>query len=218
MVDSVSVSVGGEVAAWVTDVLVVEESGSEREQAQGDAGAEALDGASAVGFEGELALAGPEHRFDPLAHGAERSVTMGLVLAIGSEEPRAKGGDVLLEVGAGEAFIGHDGVAMKVDAVEHLGRYDALGDVGGGELEADRHAVRGAQDVEPKPPEVATVALAPAIGRVAGQLAAPRGLARLSARHRGAVHEPEVVAERRAADGQVADDPGDRRGERAQPF
>src|SRR4051812_48255068 len=76
MVDSVSVSVGGEVAAGVTDVVVVDESGGEREQAQRDEGAEAFDGACAVVFEGELALARPEPRFDPLAHGAERSVAV----------------------------------------------------------------------------------------------------------------------------------------------
>jgi hypothetical protein len=51
---------------------------------------------------------------------------------------------------------------------------------------------------------------------VAGQLAAPRGFARLAARHRGAVQQPEVVAERRAADGEAGDDAGDRRGQRAQ--
>src|SRR4051794_37555609 len=182
MVDSVSVAVGGEVAAWVTDVVVVDESGGEGEQAQRDAGAEALDGASAVGFEGELALAGPEHRFDPLAHGAERSVAVRFVLAVGSEEVGAERGHVLLKVGAGEPFVGHDGVARKLDALEHLGGNDALGDVGGGELEADRHAVRGAQHVEPKAPEIAAVALAPAVSGVAGQLAASGGFARLPAR------------------------------------
>src|SRR3954449_10631239 len=164
MVDSVSVAVGGEVAAWVTDVVVVDESGGEGEESERDAGAEALGGASAVVFEGELALTGPEHRFDPLAHGAERSMAAGLVLAIRPEEARAECGHVLLEVGAGEAFVGHDGVAVKVDAVEHFSGHDTLGDVGGGELEADRHAVRRAQHIEPKAPEVAAVALAPSVG------------------------------------------------------
>src|SRR3954449_8250656 len=106
MVDSVSVAVGGEVAAWVTDVVVVDESGGEGQESERDAGAEALDGASAVGFEGELALAGPEHRFDPLAHGAERAVAWGLVLAVGAQEARAERGHVGLEVGAGEALVG----------------------------------------------------------------------------------------------------------------
>src|SRR3954469_7206536 len=118
MVDSVSVAVGGEVAAWVTDVVVLDESGGEGQGSGRDAGAEALGGASAVVFEGELALAGPEHRFDPLAHAAERSVAAGFVLAVGSEKARAERGHVRLEVGAGEAFVGHDRVAVKVDAFE----------------------------------------------------------------------------------------------------
>jgi hypothetical protein len=150
MVDSVSVAVGGEVAAGVTDVVVVDEAGGEGEQPERDAGAEALDGACAVGFEGELSFAGPEHRFDPLTDRAQRSVPARFVFAVGSEEVRAERGHVGLEVGAGEAFVGHDGVVVQVDALQHLGGDDAFGDVGGGQLEADRHAVRGAQHVEPK--------------------------------------------------------------------
>src|SRR5919109_415623 len=118
MLDSVSVAVGGEVAAWVTDVVVVEEPGGEGEQPERDTGAEALDGAAAVGFEGELALAGPEHGLDPLSHRAERSVPARFVLAVGSEEVRAARGHVGFEVSAGEAFVGHDGVAVKVDTLQ----------------------------------------------------------------------------------------------------
>ena len=58
---------------------------------------------------------------------------------------------VLLELLTGEAFVGQDGVALKADSVEHLLRDFALGRVGGGELEADGHAVRGAEQVEPNP-------------------------------------------------------------------
>src|SRR4051794_31665696 len=101
MVDSVSVAVGREVAPWVTDVVVVDEAGGEGEQPKRDAGAEALDRAAAVGFEGELTLAGPEHRFDPLADRAQRSVAARFVLAVGAQEVRAKRGHVLLEVDAG---------------------------------------------------------------------------------------------------------------------
>src|SRR4051812_12658617 len=100
MVDSVSVAVGGEVAAWVTEVVVVEESGGEGREPERAAGPQSFVGAAAVGFEGELALAGPEHRFDPLAHGAERAVAWGLVAAVGAQEARAEGGHVGLEVGA----------------------------------------------------------------------------------------------------------------------
>src|SRR5918999_4378423 len=67
MVDSELVGVGGEVAAGVADLPVVPEAGGEGEQAHPDAGAEAGQGAGAVAFEPELALAGPEDRFDALA-------------------------------------------------------------------------------------------------------------------------------------------------------
>src|SRR3954454_9366240 len=50
----------------------------------------------------------------------------------------AERGHVGLELGAREAFVAHDGVAIEVDAVEHFGGHDALGDVRGRELEADR--------------------------------------------------------------------------------
>src|SRR5215211_1644678 len=76
MVDSVSVAVGGEVAAWITDVVVVQDAGGEGEQAQRDADADAAQGSSAVGVEGELALAGPDDRFDPLADGPEGAVAV----------------------------------------------------------------------------------------------------------------------------------------------
>src|SRR4051812_16219050 len=106
MVDSVSVAVGGEVAAWVTDVMVVQDAGGEGEQAQRDAGAEAFDGAAAVCFQGELALAGPDDRLDPLADRSAAAVAAGFVFAVGSEEMRAERGHVLLELLASEAFVG----------------------------------------------------------------------------------------------------------------
>src|SRR5215218_6336831 len=101
MVDSQSVAVGGEVAAWVTDVVVVQKSGGEGEQPERDAGADAGQGSPAVGFEGELALAGPDDRFDPLAHRAQGAVAVGFVAAVGPEEVRAEAGHDLLELVAG---------------------------------------------------------------------------------------------------------------------
>jgi hypothetical protein len=125
-----------------------------------------------------------------------REPLRGFVAAIGSEEVRAESGHDLLELVAREALVGHDDVALKVDALEHLGGHDALGGVGGGQLKGDRHPVRRAQQIEPEAPEVAAVALAPAVGGMAGQLATPGGLPGLPARHRGAVQQPEVVAGR----------------------
>src|SRR3954462_10508164 len=151
MVDSVSVAVGGEVAAWVTDLGVVPEAGCEREQAERDAAGEAGHGAGAVAFESELAFAGPEHRFDPLADGSERSVAARFVFAVGAQKARAAAGHELLERFAGEAFVGDDGVPGDRDASEQLGGDVTFGEVGGGELKADRQAVRGASKYSRKP-------------------------------------------------------------------
>src|SRR3954447_1227133 len=103
MVDSKSVAVSGEVAAWVTDVVVVDESGGEGEQPQCDADADAGHGAAAVVFERELVLAGPDDRFDPLADGTERAVATRLVVAVGPQEAGAEAGHVRLERFACEA-------------------------------------------------------------------------------------------------------------------
>ena len=73
MVDSVSAAVGREFAAGVADLPVVPESGGECEESECDARGDAGDGAAVVAFEGELAFAGPEDGFDPLAQRAERS-------------------------------------------------------------------------------------------------------------------------------------------------
>src|SRR5665648_549359 len=111
MVDSVLVAVGGEVAAWVTDLLVVDEAGGEGEKSERDADADALDGAGSVVFEGELAFAGPKHRLDPLTQRAEGAVAAGFVFAVGAQEARAQAGHDLFEFFAGEAFVGQHGVA-----------------------------------------------------------------------------------------------------------
>jgi hypothetical protein len=52
MLDSESVAVGGDVASWVTDLLVVDEAGGEGEESGRDADVDAGEGASAVRFEG----------------------------------------------------------------------------------------------------------------------------------------------------------------------
>src|SRR5512144_2393519 len=112
MVDSQSVAIGGEVAAWVTDLLVVHEAGGEGEKSERDAHADSRQRASAVGFERELAFAGPKDRFDPLAHRSERAVATRLVGAVGAQEARTEPGHDLLELLAGEALVGEHGVAV----------------------------------------------------------------------------------------------------------
>jgi hypothetical protein len=104
MVDSVSVAVGGEVPSGVTDLLVVHEAWGEREESERDASAEALDRSAAVLFKGELAFAGPEHRLDPLADRAERSVAARLVAAVGSQEAGAHARDDLDQLSIGDLW------------------------------------------------------------------------------------------------------------------
>src|SRR5579875_1033825 len=149
MVDSESVAVGGEVAAWVTDLLVVDESRGEGQEPERDADADAGDGAAAVALERELAFAGPKRRFDPLPDRAQRPVAARFVFAVRTQKAGAEAGHDVFELLAGEAFVSDDGVAMQADAGEHLGRDLALGNVGWGQLKTDRHAVRRAQQVEP---------------------------------------------------------------------
>src|SRR5882762_1849748 len=115
MFDSESVAVGGEVAAWVTDLLVVDEAGGEGEESECDADADAGEGAAAVGFEGELAFAGPEHGLDPLADWSEGAVAVWFVLAVGAQEAGAQAGHRLFEFLAGEALVGEHGVPVEVE-------------------------------------------------------------------------------------------------------
>ena len=63
---------------------VVPDSGGEGEEASGDAGVDAGDGASAVVFEGELAFHGVEYGLDPLADSAEFPEPWFLVFWVGS--------------------------------------------------------------------------------------------------------------------------------------
>src|SRR5918994_6089681 len=83
MVDSELVGIGGEVAPRLADLPVVPEAGGEGEQAHTNAGAEPAQSAGAVALESELALAGPEHRFDALADEPERAKAGLLVTAVG---------------------------------------------------------------------------------------------------------------------------------------
>src|SRR5512134_2145692 len=98
MVDSQSVTVGREAAARFTDLPVVPEAGGEGEQPHPDPSAKAGQGAGPVTLQAELALAGPEHRLDPLADRAQRSEAGFLVLAVGAQEGGAPIGHPLLEL------------------------------------------------------------------------------------------------------------------------
>ncbi len=154
------------------------EAGGEGEQALGDAGDQAGHGVGAVSFERELAFDGVEDRFDPIG-GCRRGCRSGRGSSFrsGRRKIAPSSRHQRFELFAGEAFVGDHGVAVEFDAGEHLGGDLAFGGVGGRELERDRHAVGGAEQVEPEAPEVAAVACAVAIGGVAGESGALDGLA-----------------------------------------
>ena len=51
-----------------------------------------------------------------LADRSERAVAARFVFAVGSQEACAEAGHLFFELGASEAFVGDDGVAVQVDA------------------------------------------------------------------------------------------------------
>src|SRR6266540_3245156 len=180
MSDSVLVVIGGEAAAGFAEVPVVPDADREREQALADARADAIGCAAAVALERELAFDRVDDRFDPLADAAERAVARLLVAAVGAQQRACQRARDLLELFAREAFVADDELvaverAGAAHAVEQRGGDLALGLVGGGEAEAVRHPVRGADEVEPEAPEVAGVRGAVAVGGVARLRRSSRG-------------------------------------------
>ena len=155
------------------------QAGGEGQQSLRDAGHQAGHRVRAVLFERELALEGVKDRFDPLTDGAEAAEAGLFAFAVGAQEDRAKLAPSALRTRRRRSPCRRSRCTRQVDAGEHLGGDVALRGVGGGELERDRHAVAGAQQVQPEAPEVAAMAGAVAIGGVAGELRAFDRLARL---------------------------------------
>src|SRR5215218_2249263 len=168
--DSQSVVIGNELAAGLTDLPVVPDARGEGEQPLRDAGDETGRGAAAVALERQLALERPDDRLDPLPDRAEPAEAGALVPAIGTHQSGPEGGHGPLELLAREALVGGDGAAGEVDPGEQVLGHLALRGVGRRELEADRHAVRRADQVEAKAPEGARVGGAVAVGGVAREL------------------------------------------------
>ena len=120
---------------------------------------------------------------------------MAVRLVVGTEQPATEGGDLLLEVGAGEAFVGDHDLAACEEPLEQLGRDEPFGRVGRREFEADRQPVRGGEQVEPEAPEPVVVRAAVAVAADPCQRAATDGLPRGRTRHRCRVEQPQPVAE-----------------------
>jgi hypothetical protein len=118
------------------DSPVVPNGGGEGEQAGGDAGVDARQGASAVGFEGELAFESVDDRLDPLAAPGELAEPGGLVFAVGADQVRSQAaGDEGLEVFAGEALVAEDdlpGADQVVTALQQGGNDLAFAYTGAG--------------------------------------------------------------------------------------
>src|ERR1700733_1577971 len=108
MIDSVSVVVRGEAAAGLSVLPVVPDAGCECEDSLADAYPDAVEGAAAVAFEGELVFGGVDDRFDPLADAAEVAVAGLLVFAVGAEQLCCELLDDLFELLAGEALVADD--------------------------------------------------------------------------------------------------------------
>src|SRR5215217_5559122 len=230
MTDSVftgSVVVVDEVAAGRVDESVFPEGPAvpyargESEDALTDARPDAGGHVAAVILERELAFEGVVDRLDPLTDPAELADSRLLVAAVGTQEAGVQVCDGALELLAGESFIADDDLpaaeqAALAGALEHCRGDFALGVIRGCQAEADRHPVRGAQQVQPQSPEVPRMRRAVPVSGPAGQLGAFACLSGLAARDRRGVQQADPLAERRRAAGEVLDDQADLGRERSQ--
>ena len=91
----------GEGAWWAAEAVVERDRGGEGEEADANAGAEAVEGAGAVAFEGEEVFTGLEDRFDALPDWREVRSPAGFVFAAGSDDRRVESGGSLFELSAG---------------------------------------------------------------------------------------------------------------------
>ena len=136
---------------------VVPDGGGEGEESSHDARVDASDGASAVVFEGELAFHRVEHGLNPLTDSAEFPEAFLLVFAVGSDQMGAEFvGHERFERGSGEALVANDhlsGVKQLPVVAEHRFGGFAFSDLGIRLPPDDRHAVRGAEQVEAESPE-----------------------------------------------------------------
>ena len=101
---------------------------------------------------------------------------------------------------------------------QQRGHHLALADLRAGQAPDDRHALGGADQVEPEAPEVAGVAGAEAVAGVPGQRRAANRLPGGRARQWGGVHQPQQVVPGAGVPGQFSDHRGDQRPGRAQPL
>src|SRR5574338_791677 len=154
----------GECAWGAVEAVVEADRGGEGEEAAVDAGAQAVQAAGGVAFEGEQVFAGVEDRFDPLSDWGEVGAAVGLVFAAGPDDRRLEVSRGLFELAAGVAFVADDGEGtVRIEAGEQLEADVSLGGLGRGELQRSRGAVQREQAVQAEAPEVAVVGGAVAV-------------------------------------------------------
>src|SRR5258706_7467370 len=94
-----------ERAWWAAELGVERDCCGECEEAAGDAGSEAAQGAGAVAFEGEDVFGGPVDALDALADRSEVQSAAGLVFAARAHDQCAELGGGGFEVAAGVALV-----------------------------------------------------------------------------------------------------------------
>src|SRR4029078_1671468 len=102
---TVSGGVVGERAWWSAESVVEADRGGEGEEALADAGAEAVEGAGTVAFEGEQVFAGVEDGLDSLPARGDVGWCGGLVFAAGADDRCGELAGGVFEGGAGVAFV-----------------------------------------------------------------------------------------------------------------
>src|SRR5262245_54460851 len=146
---ALSGGVVGECAGWSAEAVVEADRGCEREEACSDAGAEAVEGAGAVAFQGQQVFAGLEDRLDSLPDRSEVRSAAGLVSAAGPQDGCVEVGGELFELAAGIALVAeHEQVAGALAALEQGEADVAFGRLGGGEHQGGGRGVRVEAGVE----------------------------------------------------------------------
>src|SRR5256886_566585 len=216
---TVSGDVVAERSCWSSEAVVEADGGCEGEEALADAGAEAVEAAGAVAFEGEQVFAGVEDRFDPLSDRCQAQPGLGFVFAGGSGDERVELAGVVCELAAGVAFVADQGErAGSLDALQQGEASLAFGGFGGCQRERAWGAVEGEQAVQPEAPEVAAVACAVAIVGGVGELAASGRLDAASTLHRGRVDQHQIVVKAGTVTGELLDQRFDRVGQTRAPL
>src|SRR5437867_1268909 len=145
MVDRL-IGVGRECAGRKVELPVEADAGTEGEDARADACEYPFRCAPAVAFEQELVFERVDDRLDPLPDPADRRLwAVGLVGAARAQKPVAELAYGLLELGAGEALVADDELALVRLPLEQDERRFPLGQVGGDEVEVAHGAVRAAE-------------------------------------------------------------------------